>query len=245
MHGMKDNISLREIKKFNQFSRDWWDETGRMKSLHDINPLRLAYIMKKTSLKGKRVLDVGCGGGILTESIARQGAVTSGIDASADMIAVAKAHAKQSRLDILYLHMDIEHMARSAGTGFDVILCMELLEHVPSYESVILACKKVLNPGGMVIFATINRNPAAYLLIVLCAEYILGLLPKGTHEYGSLIKPKELIRACSGAGLENLDVTGFSYNPFTRTYYFCKNAMVNYMASFKPVWNRSRAKQTG
>jgi 2-polyprenyl-6-hydroxyphenyl methylase/3-demethylubiquinone-9 3-methyltransferase len=112
---------------------------------------------------------------------------------------------------------------------------MELLEHVPSYESVILACTKVLNPGGMVIFATINRNPAAYLLIVLCAEYILGLLPKGTHEYGSLIKPMELVRACANAGLEHVDIIGFSYNPWTRTYYFCKNAMVNYLASFKPV----------
>lgn len=235
MHGMKDNISLREIEKFNQFSTDWWDKTGRMKSLHDINPLRLAYIMKKTGLKGKRVLDVGCGGGILTESIARQGAVTSGIDASADMIAVARSHAEQSRLDIRYLHTDIEHLARSGEKGFDVILCMELLEHVPDYESVILACKKVLNPGGMILFATINRNPLAFLLIVLCAEYILGLLPKGTHEYGSLIKPGELLRACTKAGLKNVDITGFSYNPLTRTYYFCKNAMVNYMACFKPV----------
>jgi len=232
MHRIKNNISLREIEKFNEFSTDWWDETGRMKSLHDINPLRLAYILKKTDLKGKRVLDVGCGGGILTESIARQGAVTFGIDASAVMIDIARSHAKASRLDIRYMHTDIEHMAH---TGFDVILCMELLEHVPSHESVILACKKVLNPGGVIIFATINRNPMAFLLIIVCAEYILGLLPKGTHEYGSLIKPAELNRACAGVGLKNFDITGFSYNPFTRTYHFCKNAMVNYMASFKPV----------
>lgn len=235
MQQIKHNISSKEIEKFNRFSTDWWDETGRMKSLHDINPLRLAYILKETPLKGKRVLDVGCGGGILTESIARQGAVTVGIDASGHMTAIARSHAEKSNLDIRYINTDIEHVTQFIPAGFDVILCMELLEHVPSYESVIRACKQVLNPGGIIIFATINRNLLSFLLAIVGAEYILGFLPRGTHDYRSLIKPDELNRACSAAGLKRVDMTGFSYNPVTRTYYFCKNAMVNYMASFTSV----------
>jgi len=233
MSQFKPNISLNEIEKFNQFSRDWWDENGRMKSLHDINPLRLGYIMQNTRLKGKRVLDVGCGGGILTEQMALQDADTIGIDASDHMINIARSHAKKSNLDIQYINTDVEHISQFTKKGFDVILCMELLEHVPDYKSVILACKKVLNPGGIIIFATINRNILSFLLAIICAEYVLGLLPKGTHDYTSLIKPFELNRVCLGAGLKNFDFTGFSYNPFTQKYYFCKNLLVNYMASFK------------
>ncbi|GAB6146382.1 bifunctional 2-polyprenyl-6-hydroxyphenol methylase/3-demethylubiquinol 3-O-methyltransferase UbiG [Desulfocicer niacini] len=232
---MTHNISSSEIEKFNDFATDWWDENGRMKSLHDINPLRFEYIMQQTDLKGKRVLDVGCGGGILTERIARQAAATIGIDASSEMTAIARIHAKQSNLDIHYIDTDIEHITRFTETGFDVILCMELLEHVPSYESVITACKKALNPGGILIFATINRNLMSFLLAVVAAEYVLGLLPKGTHDWASLIKPSELARACSDAGLKQIDITGFSYNPITRNYYFCKNSMVNYLASFTAV----------
>ncbi len=194
---LEQNISLSEIEKFNDFSTDWWDKNGRMKSLHDINPLRLAYIMQKADLKGKRVLDVGCGGGILTEEIARQEAITVGIDASKHMTTIARNHAEKSNIDIRYINTDIEHVDQFIEKGFDVILCMELLEHVPSYESVIRACKNVLNPGGIIIFATINRNPLSFLLAVVCAEYVLGLLPKGTHEYKSLIKPAELISPVS------------------------------------------------
>lgn len=232
---MIHNISSSEIEKFNDFATDWWDKNGRMKSLHDINPLRLEYIMRQTELKGKRVLDVGCGGGILTEQVARQAAATIGIDASPHMTAIARAHAKELNLDISYIDTDIEHVTQFTETGFDVILCMELLEHVPSYKSVIDACKKVLNPGGIVIFATINRNPISFLLAVVFAEYILRLLPKGTHDWASLIKPSELNRACAGAGLKQKDITGFSYNPITRNYYLCKNSMVNYLASFTAV----------
>jgi len=232
---IKNNISLKEIDKFNRLATDWWDENGRMKSLHDINPVRLAYIMQQTGLKGKRVLDVGCGGGILSERIARQGALTIGIDASPRMINIARSHAEKSKLDIQYINTDIEHITQFTSSGFDVILCMELLEHVPSYDSVIRACKKALNPGGVIIFATINRNPLSYFLAVVCAEYILGLLPKGTHDFASLIRPSELNHACSKAGLKIVNVTGFSYNPFLRKYYFCRNSLVNYMASFKAV----------
>jgi len=235
MNRMKPNISSSEIEKFNRFSTDWWDATGRMKSLHDINPLRLEYIMQITDLKGRRVLDVGCGGGILTEQIAKQGAVTMGIDASPDMTAIALSHAKKSKLDIQYINTDIEHITLYTHAGFDVILCMELLEHVPDYESVIRACKKLLNPKGVIIFATINRNLLSYLLAVVIAEYVLGLLPRGTHDFASLITPAELAHACFGAGLKNFDITGFSYNPLNRKYYFCKNTMVNYMAGFKPA----------
>lgn len=233
MNREKPNISLREIEKFNRFSTDWWDAHGRMKSLHDINPLRLEYIMQKTDLKGLRVLDVGCGGGILTEQIAKQGARTTGIDASPDMTAIALSHAKTSNLDIQYFNTDIEHMTQYTHAGFDVILCMELLEHVPHYERVILACKTLLNARGIIIFATINRNLISYVLAIVMAEYVLGLLPKGTHDYASLITPDELVLACSRAGLKKFDITGFSYNPFTRNYYFCKNIMVNYLASFR------------
>lgn len=235
MNQIKPNISLNEIEKFNQLASDWWDKNGRMKSLHDINPLRLSYILNQTSLKGKRVLDVGCGGGLLTEKIAQQGADTFGIDASAQMIDIAKAHAQKSKITIQYGNTDIEHVKGFTSIGFDVILCMELLEHVPDYESVIAACKDVLNPGGIIIFATINRNPLSFLLAIIGAEYILRLLPMGTHDYASLIKPSELNLACSRAGLKNFDITGFSYNPFTGTYYFCKNSMVNYMTCFMPV----------
>ncbi len=235
MKSEKSNISLTEIEKFNKLAADWWDENGRMKSLHDINPLRLAYILQQTRLYGKRVLDVGCGGGILTEKIAQQDAVTVGIDASADMITIAQSHAKKSNLNLHYINTDIEHMPQFTTTGFDVIVCMELLEHVPDYESVIQACKNALNPDGIVIFATINRNPVSFLLAIVCAEYVLKLLPKGTHTYVSLIKPEELSRACSKVGLRPIDITGFSYNPFTRKYYFCKNSIVNYLASFKPA----------
>jgi 2-polyprenyl-6-hydroxyphenyl methylase/3-demethylubiquinone-9 3-methyltransferase len=235
MNKIKGNISLREIEKFNRFALDWWDEKGRMKSLHDINPLRLSYIMKQIDLKGKRVLDVGCGGGILTESIARQDASVLGIDASALMTDLARSHAQKSQLDIPYINTEVEHISRFIHEGFDVILCMELLEHVPNYESVIKGCKTVLNPGGVIIFATINRNLLAFLLAVVAAEYILGFLPRGTHEYGSFIKPSELNRACFGAGLKQFDITGFSYNPILDKYYFCKNSWVNYMACFRPV----------
>jgi 2-polyprenyl-6-hydroxyphenyl methylase/3-demethylubiquinone-9 3-methyltransferase len=232
---MKHNISSSEIEKFNDFATDWWDENGRMKSLHDINPLRLEYILQQTDLRGKRVLDVGCGGGILTEKIAQQAGVTVGIDASSHMTAIARAHAEQSNLDICYIDTNIEDITQFTEQGFDLILCMELLEHVPSYESVIVACKKVLNPGGTIIFATINRNLMSFLLAVVCAEYVLGLLPKGTHDWASLIKPSELNRACFEAGLKQTNITGFSYNPITRNYYLCKNCLVNYLASFTAV----------
>lgn len=228
------NISLAEIDKFNCLASDWWDRGGKMKSLHDINPLRLAYIMKQTKLKGKRVLDVGCGGGILTESIARQGAVTFGIDASGQLVQAAEAHARQSGLTITYLTARVERLSSFFDTGFDVILCMELLEHVPDYTSIIKACAEILNPGGIIIFATINRNPISFMLAIVCAEYILGLLPKGMHDYAALIKPDELIKACAEQKLALSGKTGFSYNPFFQQYYFCKNTLVNYMASFTP-----------
>lgn len=231
----KQNLSTEEIEKFSRFSRDWWDENGIMKSLHDINPVRLTYIMKHARLSGRRVLDVGCGGGILTEKIALQGAQTTGVDASSEMIAIARNHAEKSNLDIVYIHTDVEHISHFIEPGFDVILCMELLEHVPDYLSIIHTCRELLNPDGLIIFATINRNLLSYLLAIVCAERILGLLPRGTHQYASLIRPDELEDACAAAGLTHIDSTGFSYQPLSGNYYFCKNTLVNYMASFRPA----------
>ena len=221
-----------EIEKFNDQADQWWDLNGCMKSLHDINPLRLAYILHQTELSGKKVLDAGCGGGILTEAVARQGAYTVGVDASERLIRTARTHAAESGLDIRYLTGEIEEAKEFTDEKFDVILAMELIEHVPDYPSVIRECAGLLKPDGIMIFATINRNFLSFLLAVVCAEYILGLLPRGTHEYRSLIKPSELEHACRRAGLRKKDTTGFSYNPATGTYYFCKNTWVNYMAAF-------------
>jgi 2-polyprenyl-6-hydroxyphenyl methylase / 3-demethylubiquinone-9 3-methyltransferase len=232
---IKENISKAELKKFNRFAKDWWDKNGEMKSLHDINPLRFAYIKKHAVLKEARVLDVGCGGGLLAEKTAQAGADVTGIDADFDMVAVAKLHAFGSGLDIDYIHTSIEDLSQNHDIKYDVILCMELLEHVPDFKSVIRSCKKMLSPSGRIIFATINRNLLSFLLAIVAAEHILGMLPRGTHQYGSLIKPKELFDACEKVGLKNMDITGFSYNPVTRKYYFCKNSWVNYLACFRPV----------
>lgn len=221
-----------EIIKFNEHADQWWNPNGCMKSLHDINPLRAAYILHQTTLAGKRVLDVGCGGGILTETIARQGARIVGLDASGPLIRTARRHAEQSGLDIRYLPGEIEKVKEFTDEKFDVILAMELIEHVPDYPSVIRECASLLKTGGIIIFATINRNFLSFLLAIVCAEYILGLLPRGTHEYKSLIRPLELERACRDAGLRKTHTAGFSYNPVTGTYYFCKNTRVNYMATF-------------
>lgn len=230
---MKENISKQELEKFDRLSRDWWDRNGPMKSLHDINPLRLAYVKNQESLKGKKILDVGCGGGILTENIVREGAATTGIDASKEMIALAEQHAQKSGLDIRYIKSNVEGLNSIITDKFDVILCMELIEHVPDYRSVIRACKKLLNQNGTIIFATINRNYLSFFLTIICAEYIMGLLPKGTHNYNLFIKPGELSNACAEVGLTKVNITGFSYNPVFREYYFCKNALVNYLACYR------------
>ena len=203
-----------------------------MKSLHDINPLRAAYIRYQTTLADKRVLDVGCGGGILTEAVARQGAEIVGIDASGRLIRTAQRHAAQSGLYIPYLTGEIDKVKELSGEKFDVILAMELVEHVVDYPAVIRECAGLLKTGGIMILSTINRNFLSFFLAVVCAEYLLGLLPRGTHEYKSLVRPGELERACRSAGLKKIDTAGFSYNPVTGTYYFCRNTRVNYMAAF-------------
>ncbi len=230
---MKNNVSEQELDKFNRLSQDWWDRNGSMKSLHDINPLRLAYVKHQASIKGKKILDVGCGGGILTEKIVQEGAAITGIDASKEMIALAEQHAQESGLDIRYIRTNVENLHTIITDKFDVILCMELIEHVPDYRSVIRACKKLLNPNGTIIFATINRNYLSFVLAIICAEYIMGLLPKGTHHYNLFIKPDELSSACAEVGLTKVNITGFSYNPVFREYYFCKNALVNYLACYR------------
>lgn len=204
-----------------------------MKSLHDINSLRLTYVKNMVALKGKKILDIGCGGGILTENIVQEGAVTTGIDASKEMIALAEQHAKKSGLDIRYIKITVEGLNTIITDKFDVIICMELIEHVPDYRSVIRACKEVLNPNGTIVFATINRNYLSFFLAIICAEYIMDLLPKGTHNYNLFIKPEELSNACAEVGLTKTDITGFSYNPVSRKYYFCKSSWVNYLACYR------------
>ncbi len=233
MNSIKQNSSPDELEKFRQFSIDWWERNGPMKSLHDINPLRMAYIENQVSLKGKRVLDVGCGGGILSETIARAGADVMGIDASSAMIAIARAHAGQSGLEIRYMNTQVEDLDPTVHGKFDLILCMELLEHVPDPLSVIRACRDLLDADGYYITATINRNFLAFSLAIVCAEYILRLLPRGTHDFKSLIKPAELEAACRSVGLSLADITGFSYNPFFKRYYLCSNSWVNYLACFR------------
>jgi 2-polyprenyl-6-hydroxyphenyl methylase/3-demethylubiquinone-9 3-methyltransferase len=232
MRQNKNRTVSEEIQKFNENADQWWNPDGCMKSLHDINPLRFAYIRHQTALAGKRVLDAGCGGGILTEAVARQGGQVVGVDASGPLIRTAQRHAEQSGLDIRYLEGEIKEVKELAAETFDVILAMELVEHVSDYPSVIRECANLLEPGGIMIFATINRNILSFLLAIVCAEYLLGLLPRGTHDYKSLVRPAELESACRSAGLKKIDTAGFSYNPVTGTYYFCRNTRVNYMAAF-------------
>jgi 2-polyprenyl-6-hydroxyphenyl methylase / 3-demethylubiquinone-9 3-methyltransferase len=226
------NIDTAEIAKFEAMAPIWWDKKGAFKALHDINVLRLNYIDKQVPLSGKRVLDVGCGGGILSESMARLGAEVTGIDMGAAPLAVAKLHRLESGLSVDYQQATAEEFSKTHPDGFDVATCLELLEHVPDPSSVVLACKKLVKPGGHVFFATLNRNPKSYLFAIIAAEYILGLVRKGTHTYRKFIKPSELEQWATTAGLTLLDLTGLHYNPFLRKYSLGGNTHVNYLMHF-------------
>lgn len=230
------NIDPAELAKFEATARRWWDPTSEYRPLHDINPLRLNFITQRVDLEGARVLDVGCGGGILAESLARQGALVTGIDMGSTPLSVARLHAIESGLDIDYRQMTAERLAEGhqehpGGTraSFDVITCMEMLEHVPDPASVIHACHRLLKPGGHCFISTINRNPKSYLLMVIGAEYVLNMLPKGTHRYDKFIKPSELAGMLRAAGLTPSDLAGMTYNPLTRTYRSGTDVDVNYL----------------
>jgi len=228
-----DNVDAGEIAKFDALAARWWDPSGEFRPLHQINPLRLDYIRQRAPLDGKRVLDIGCGGGILAESMAAQGANVTGIDMAEGPLAVARLHLAESELSVDYQQSTAEAFAAQHGGQFDVVTCLEMLEHVPSPAAVVQACADLVKPGGNVFFSTINRNPKAFLFAIVGAEYLLRLLPAGTHEYAKFIKPSELDEWARAAGLELQDSIGLHYNPLTREYWLEANLDVNYMMHFR------------
>lgn len=225
----QENIDIDEIKKFSSRAQQWWDAKGEFKTLHDINPVRLAYIENVISLKDKKVLDIGCGGGLLSEAMALQGAIVTGIDVSNENILIASEHAKNNNIEIRYDSCTAEEFSINNIGQYDLITCMELLEHVPEPESIIKACSIMIKPGGHVILSTINRNLKAYTLAVLTGEYLFKLLPKGTHNYEKFIRPSELVNWCQEYGLFTNDIKGLNYNPLFHHCSLGNKPDVNYL----------------
>ena len=233
---MNPNVDPAELEKFSALAAKWWDPTSEFKPLHEINPLRLNWIDSIAPLAGKRVLDIGCGGGILAEAMAQKGASVMGIDLADKPLKVAALHKLESGVPVDYECIGAEDLAARESGTFDVITCMEMLEHVPDPASTVRACAALVRPGGQVFFSTINRNPKAYLLAIIGAEYVLRLLPRGTHDYAKLIRPSELARFCRAARLDTGAVSGMSYNPLTGRYWLGKDTDVNYlMHAVKPA----------
>lgn len=218
-----------ELEKFAQLAHKWWDPHSEFKPLHDINPLRLGYIDRLAGLVGKTVLDVGCGGGILAESMAGLGATVTGIDLGDKPLQVARLHLLESGRQVEYRKVAVETLAAERPAEYDVVTCMEMLEHVPDPGSVVTACARLVKPGGWVFFSTLNRNPKSYLYAIIGAEYLLELLPRGTHDYAKFLKPSELGRLCRAAGLELINLTGLSYNPLKQRYALGRDTDVNYL----------------
>jgi len=227
------NVDELEIRKFEALATRWWDPNSEFKPLHEINPLRVNYISQAINLAGKRVLDIGCGGGILSEAMAHHGAMVTAIDLADAPLAVARLHQLESGLEIDYQKVATEDFAATHPEQFDVVTCLEMLEHVPSPASIVRACEKLVKPGGLVFFSTINRNPKAYVFAIVGAEYVLGLLPRGTHEYAKFIKPSELASWCREANLELCDQVGMGYNPLTKNYFLQKSLDVNYLVRYR------------
>jgi 2-polyprenyl-6-hydroxyphenyl methylase / 3-demethylubiquinone-9 3-methyltransferase len=223
------NADPAELAKFSDLAYRWWDPNGEFRPLHEINPLRLEWIERHAPLAGKRVVDVGCGGGILTEAMAGRGADVTGIDLSQKALRVAELHLHESGRRVRYEAIAVEALAAREPDSFDVVTCMELLEHVPEPSSIVAACARLARPGAPVFFSTINRNPKSYLFAVLGAEYLLRLLPRGTHDYQRFIKPSELSRWCREAGLYVEEVLGMTYNPITKRYRLERDCDVNYL----------------
>ncbi|MCB1860021.1 MAG: bifunctional 2-polyprenyl-6-hydroxyphenol methylase/3-demethylubiquinol 3-O-methyltransferase UbiG [Gammaproteobacteria bacterium] len=226
------NVDPTEIKKFERLASRWWDPESEFKPLHEINPLRLDFIRSRSTLPGKRTLDVGCGGGILAESMARSGAQVVGIDMGKAPLEVARLHLLESNLEVDYRQISAEQLAAQEPGTFDIVTCMEMLEHVPDPGSVVKACAALTKPGGQLFFSTINRNPKSYLFAIIGAEYVLGLLPKGTHNFSKFIRPSELDRWIREAGLTCTGITGMVYNPLTSRYRLApRDVDVNYLVS--------------
>jgi len=230
------NVDTAELAKFSELAHRWWDVNSEFRPLHQINPLRLEWINSLASIKGKAVLDVGCGGGILSDAMARAGATVTGIDLAAKSLKVAQLHALETQTpNVTYREVSAEAMAAEAPAQFDVVTCMEMLEHVPDPSSVVKACATLVKPGGWVFFSTLNRNPKSFLFAIIGAEYVLNLLPKGTHEFAKFIKPSELAAYCRVAELQLQATKGLQYNPLTRRYWLDTNTSVNYMIATQRV----------
>jgi len=224
------NVDPNEIDKFSALADRWWDTEGDFKPLHEINPLRLDFIDARVGLAGRRVLDVGCGGGILSEAMARRGANVTGIDLSEAALEAGRRHAEEAGVALEYRWISVEQMAEEAPQRFDVVTCLEMLEHVPDPEAIVRACQRLVKPGGHLVLSTINRNPKAYTLAILGAEYVLNLVPRGTHDYARFIRPSELARWCRDAGLKVCEQSGLTYQPLTRRFRLsATDVSVNYL----------------
>jgi 2-polyprenyl-6-hydroxyphenyl methylase/3-demethylubiquinone-9 3-methyltransferase len=232
VHESTRNADPAELAKFAALAQSWWDPKGPSKPLHDLNPLRLRYVERAVSLPGKQALDVGCGGGILSEAMARAGAQVLGIDLSQSVLDVAELHALEGKVAVEYRTVAAEELAQERPAAFDLVTCMEMLEHVPDPAASVAALAALAKPGGTVIVSTLNRNPLAFAVAIVGAEYLARVLPRGTHEYSKFIRPSELARWGRKAGLELRDLTGISYNPLTRSFRLAPNTDVNYLAHF-------------
>ena len=233
---MNTNVDPAELQRFSDIAHRWWDPMGAMRPLHELNPLRLDWIDRKARLSGLSVLDVGCGGGVLAEAMARKGAQVNAIDLAAKLLKVAELHALESGVSVNYRQMSAEELAPQEAGRYDVVTCMEMLEHVPDPASVVRACATLVKPGGWVFFSTINRNPKSFLFAIVGAEYVLGLLPRGTHEYAKFLRPSELAGFTRSAGLTTDELIGMTYNPVTRRFALEADTDVNYlMACRKPA----------
>ena len=231
------NVDPAELAKFSDLAHRWWDKESEFRPLHQINPLRLDWLNGLCPVQGKRVLDVGCGGGILADAMARRGAEVLGVDLATKPLKVAQLHALEAQTpNVQYREVSAEALAAEQPSGFDVVTCMEMLEHVPDPSSIVRACATLVKPGGWVFFSTINRNPKSFLFAIVGAEYVLNLLPRGTHEYARMIQPSELAAHCRAAGLDLRDTRGMEYNPITKRYWMSGDTSVNYLfATQKPV----------